>query len=267
MMAAAAEMLVCLPDSAAGCVVREYAQYLRGVLGGRICYEPMLSKEDFSCIRQASTNCDLVVFGEPEQSWLETLLTGQPCIQAADQSSTSFLLARRPRWPIKRLLLILRIEETDEAATTWLARLVQPEKTAVTILPIVPSLPALYRLGNPVQTGLDILLSPNTPSGNYLRYVAQQLKHWQIDGDLHLRQGDPDRQIRDEVAEGAFDLVVIGAEPHGRFYRRLLGELVTPLLRWIDRPLLIARPPFLNNKKVLVKRRRTKELSKEKVCS
>ena len=266
-MAAAAQMLVCLPDSAEGCVVREYAHYLRGVLGGRICYEPMLSKEDVGCIRQASTNCDLIVFGEPQQSWLETLLSGRPCDQAVANSSTSFLLARRPRWPIKRILLVLRIEETDEAATTWLARLVQPGKTAVTILPLVPSLPALYRLGNPVQTGLDVLLSPNTPSGNYLRYVAQQLKHWQIDGNLHLRQGDPDRQIRDEVADGNYDLVLIGAEPYGRLFRALLGEMVKPLLRWIDRPLLIARPPLLNTKKAMAQHRREKKLSKEKVCS
>ena len=262
-MAAAAQMLVCLPDSAEGCVVREYAQYLRGVLGGRICYEPMLSKEDVDCIRQASTNCDLIVFGEPEQSWLETLLTGRPCVQAAAQSSTSFLLARRPRWPIKRILLILRIEETDEAAAAWLAHLVQPGKTAVTILPLVPTIPIMYSLGNRVQTGLDVLLSPNTPSGNYLRYIAQQLKHWQIDGNLHLRQGDPDRQIRDEVAEGDYDLILIGAEPHGRFYRAQLGEMVKPLLCWIDRPLLIARPPLLNTQKMMVQRRKEKKLSKE----
>jgi nucleotide-binding universal stress UspA family protein len=121
----------------------------------------------------------------------------------------------------------------------------------------------MYNLGNRVQTGLDVLLSPNTPSGNYLRYVAQQLKHWQIDGNLHLRQGDPEWQIRDEVAEGNYDLVVIGAEPRGRFYRRLLGELVTPLLRWIDRPLLIARPPLLNTKKAMVQRHREEKLSKE----
>ena len=261
-MAAAAHMLVCLPDSAEGCVVREYAQYLRGVLGGRICYEPMLSKEDVDCIRQASTYCDLIVFGEPEQSWLETLLNGRLCNQAVAKSSTSFLLARRPRWPIRHILLALRIEETDEAAAAWLAHLVQPGKTAVTILPLVPSFPAMYRLRNRVQR-LDLLLSPNAASGNYLRYVAQQLKHWQIDGNLHLHQGDPDRQIRDEVAEGTYDLVVIGAEPRGLFYRRLLGELVTPLLRWIDRPLLFARPPFLNSKKAMVRRRREKKLSKE----
>ena len=241
-MAATAQMLVYLPDSAKGAVVQEYAQYLRGLLGGRICYEPMLSKEDVARIGQASTNCDLIVFGELEQSWLETLLTGRPCKRAIAQSSASFLLARRPRWPIKTILLILRIEGTDKAAADWLARLVQPDETAVTILPLVPSLPAMYSLGNRVQTGLDALLSPNTPAGNYLRYIAQQLEQWQIEGNLHLRQGEPDRQIRDEVMEGNYDLVLIGAEPRGRFYRLLLGELVAPLLRWIDRPLLIAQP-------------------------
>ena len=71
------------------------------------------------------------MFGEPERTWLEMLLTGQPCGQAIAQSSTSFLLARRPRWPIRSILLILRIEKTDEAAVDWLARLAQPGKTAV----------------------------------------------------------------------------------------------------------------------------------------
>ena len=173
MMEAPAQILVCTPESAKGEAVRQYAQYLRGLLGGRICYEPMLSKEDGGHIRQASTNCDLIVFGEPEQSWLETLLTGRSCDRAVANSSTSILLARQPRWPIKHILLVLRIVETDEAAAAWLAHLVQPGETAVTILPLVPSLPVMYSLGNRVQTGLDVLLSPDTPSGNFLRYVAQ----------------------------------------------------------------------------------------------
>ncbi len=244
-MEATSQMLVYTPESAKGDVVREYAQYLRRLLGDQICFEPMISKDGVSHIRLAAANCDLVIFGEPEQSWLETLLTGQPCGQAIAQAPTSFLLARRPRWPIKSILLILRIEKTDEAAVDWLGRLAQPGKTAVTILPIVPSLPAMYRLGNRVQAGLDVLLSPNTPSGRHLRHIAGQLKQWQIESDLHLRQGEPDWQIRDEVAEGKYDLVLIGAEPRGRIYRFLLGELVGPLLCWIDRPLLVAQPPHL----------------------
>jgi len=43
-------------------------------------------------------------------------------------------------------------------------------------------------------------------------------------------------------AKDEYDLVIIAAEPHGRSQRLLLGELMTPLLHWLDRPLLIAKP-------------------------
>jgi nucleotide-binding universal stress UspA family protein len=248
-MEAAGQMLVYLPDSSVCDTVRAYAHYLQGLLGDQICYKPMISNEDVTRIKQAGASCDLIVFGEPEQSWLETLLIGRPVDQVVAQSSTSLLLARQPRWPIKRILLILRIDQTDEAAVCWLARLAQPRVTAVTILPIVPSLPAMYRQGSGVQPGLDVLLSPNTPSGRHLRQLAEQLKQWQIEGDLHLRQGEPDWKIRDEVANKNYDLILIGAEPHGRLYRFLLGELVGPLLSWVDRPLLIARLPQLGMEK------------------
>jgi nucleotide-binding universal stress UspA family protein len=107
----------------------------------------------------------------------------------------------------------------------------------------------MYNVGQHVQVGLDVLLSPNTPSGHYLRHIACQLARLQIEANLRLRQGSPDRQIQDEVAEGNYDLIVIGSEPHGRLYRLLLGEIVTPMLRWIDRPLLIARPPEISARK------------------
>lgn len=241
-MEATSQILVYTPDCDQGDKVQEYARYLRSLLGGEICYEPLTSMGDFSHLGQKQDECDLIILSEPEQPWLQTLLSGWIHTQDIARSPTSVLLARQPRWPIKSILLILRIESTDEAAVAWLNRLAQPGETKVTILPIVPSLPALYRVGNRVQTGLDILLSPNTVSGQQLRSLAQQCLQHQIATDLRLRQGEPDCQIRDEVYERNPDLVLIGAEPFGRFYHLLLGELVAPLLRWIDRPLLIAQP-------------------------
>ena len=39
-----------------------------------------------------------------------------------------------------------------------------------------------------------------------------------------------------------YDLIVIGAESYSRWRRLLMAELVAPLLGWLNRPLLIARP-------------------------
>lgn len=242
MIEATSHILVSTPDSEIGEKVREYALYLHDLIGEEICYEPLTSMGDFSSLGHEQAQCDLIILSEPEQPWLQTLLTGWIHNQDIARSPTSVLLARQPRWPIKNILLILRIESTDEAAVAWLNRLAKPGQTKVTILPIVPSLPALYRVGNRVQTGLDILLSPNTVSGQQLRSLAQQCLQHQIETEIRLRQGEPDSQIRDEVYERNPDLVLIGAEPFGRFYHLLLGELVAPLLRWIDRPLLIAQP-------------------------
>jgi nucleotide-binding universal stress UspA family protein len=108
----------------------------------------------------------------------------------------------------------------------------------------------MYNLGNRLQTGLDVLLSPNTPSGQQLRRIAQRLTRWQIESDLRLRQGEPDCQVREEVADGNYDLIIVGAEPYGRLHRLLPDELVGPLLRWVNRPLLIARPIHIGTREI-----------------
>ena len=38
------------------------------------------------------------------------------------------------------------------------------------------------------------------------------------------------------------DLIVIAADPGDWWMRRLLRELIKPLLRWIDRPVLVTKP-------------------------
>ena len=222
--------------------LQAFAHYLRDLLGSEICYEPAISGGNDGYLGLKQAKCDLIVLGEPKQPWLKTLLSGWVHAQDIARSPSSILLAREPRWPIKHILLILRIERTDEASVAWLSRLARPGETTVTILPIVPSLPSFYRVGKNVQTGLDVLLSPNTISGQKLRCLAQRCMQQNIDTQIRLRQGEPNRQIQDEVEERDPDLVLIGAEPYGRFYHLLLGEQVAPLLRWIDRPLLIAQP-------------------------
>ncbi|HID52946.1 MAG TPA: hypothetical protein EYP41_13055 [Anaerolineae bacterium] len=233
MMEAEARLLVCMPETGKGGAVTAYAGYLRDLLGGQVNDTWLAAQKDKACLKQ--TDCDLIVCGELEQSCLEQVWAGQP--------PASLLWARRPRWPIQNILLILRFEETDNAAVEWLERLALASSAAVTVLPIVPSLPAMHRLGNRIQTGLDLLLSANTPAGRRVRRLARRMAGWQISSGLRLRQGEPEQQIREEVAEGNYDLIVIGAEPgHGRSHHFQSGELVGPLLRWVERPLLIARP-------------------------
>jgi nucleotide-binding universal stress UspA family protein len=74
-----------------------------------------------------------------------------------------------------------------------------------------------------------------------MRQVAQQLVNGQIEGTLRLRQGWPEWEIRREVVEGRFDLLVIAAAPQDRIRRWTLGDLATSLVRTVNRSILVTK--------------------------
>ncbi|HET6443097.1 MAG TPA: universal stress protein [candidate division Zixibacteria bacterium] len=222
--------------------MRAYADYLCGLVQGQISYLDIPAKGSIRHIKKEVGDCDLIVFGEPKRSLLKRLLSGRPCHEAVNEAPVSILVTSRPRWPIQTILLIVQVEETDEAAVDWVGRLAQPSDAKVTILPVLSSFPSVYVPASSEESALGEILSPNTQPGRQLRCLSKRLAQWQIESTLRIRQGEPEWQIHWEVLEGDYDLIVIGAEFSDRWRRLLLGELVAPMLAWLNRPLLIARP-------------------------
>ena len=170
-MKAMDRLLVCFPNSADGVAVQVYARHMHELLGGQISYLPIRTEDDVARIEQASCECDLIIYGEPKQSYLRRLMTRRLGCQAIIRLPTSLLVIRQSRWPIRTILLIVRVEETDEAAVEWVARLARPSGAKVTILPILDSFPSVYALACSEETALGELLSPNTQPGQQLRCV------------------------------------------------------------------------------------------------
>lgn len=245
-VAAIDALLVCAQASPIADEVWVYAQRMGDLLGAHVSLFQTVAATGVSLDALAEevgrAGYDLVILGEPHQSLVERLLSGPAGRRVADRVPTSLLVARRPRWPLRRMLLVMRGEETDDEAVDWMVRLAQPSSAAVTVLAVVPPLPAMYHDMARMEQGLAALLATDTALGRQMRRVARRLVNWEIEGTLRLRQGPPDWQIRREVAEGDYDLIAIAAEPHGPWLRRLLGEVIGPLLRCADRPVLIAKP-------------------------
>jgi nucleotide-binding universal stress UspA family protein len=103
-------------------------------------------------------------------------------------------------------------------------------------------MPAAYDHVTRMQAGIAQWLATDTAFGRQLRRIAQHLVDWETRATLRFRQGSAESQIQREAAEGDYDLIVIAADPPCWWMRRLLGELVTPLLRSACQPVLIARP-------------------------
>jgi len=224
--------------------VTRYAQRIGKLIDGRLTrLQPDPTHADFKAlVEKAGCDQDLVIFGEPDQSLIQRILAGPSGCKAAERLPTSVLIARQPRWPLRRILLITRGYASDNMAVDWLVRLAQPTRAKTTVLALVPALPGMYqRAATAMPHGLADWLSTDTPLGHQLRRIARQLVNWDIEGRLHFRQGTPNEQIQLELAGGDYDLMVMAADPDDWWQRRLLGEVVSPLLHKADRPVLIAK--------------------------
>lgn len=160
-----------------------------------------------------------------------------------DTLPLSQLIVTNPQWPIKKLLLIVRNESCDESAIQWALKIAKPTGSSVTVLPITMPIPGVYRLGAKLEPNLVNLLSSETELGKKLRRISQLLVEGEIEGTLKLREEPAYWQIRWEVLDGDYDMLIMGREPRNPFMRNMLGELVKPLLSWIDRPILITKSP------------------------
>jgi nucleotide-binding universal stress UspA family protein len=217
-----------------------YAEYVGDLLSACLDYVPG-EHALHALIETARHDYELVICGESDQSFIDRLLRGAPGRRALDRLPTSLLFVRRPHWSLRGLLLVVQGEASDDDATDWVLRLAGSSGAAVTVLAVVPPVPAMYHGLSRLEGGLAELLTADTALGRQMRRVARRLVDSGIEGKLHLRQGAPVWEVRREAAEGGYDLVAVAAAPKSGLRRWLLGELAIPLLRVIDRPMLIAR--------------------------
>lgn len=187
---------------------------------------------------------DLLLYWEPKRPCWQRWFGICPALRLVEKAPSPVLVMRQAHqhraWSLKRILLILRAHPSDEAAIEWVQRLATAAHADVHVLPIIPPIPAMYRYGQiPLQA--EVVLSPSTYSGAQLRRLATLCQQWGVHGELLLKDNEPDRRMAWAADSSDCDLIVISEEPYSWLQRRLLGELVRPLLRHINRPILIAR--------------------------
>lgn len=184
----------------------------------------------------------LILLNSPRPAWWQRLSAPR----ALDKLFGSVLFVRRPRWPLRHILFIVREGEAgnaalpDEAALSWVEKLTAPAWTKVTLLS-VRSLPFLWPREGLLPPALDVLLDPEQSGQTALHACMDRLRQLGIQGNVCWRPGAPLEQIRREVRAGQPDLIVVGAEPFSRWQRWRSGGVVGSLLGWADRPVLVAR--------------------------
>lgn len=159
-----------------------------------------------------------------------------PALLEDNSSAPAVLLACRPRWPLRRLLLIVRGDAVDDAALAWAVRLAAAGDVVTTALMIAPH--ATPSTALPAPNGVSDLLSPNNAVGRRMQHAAQRLAAMHLDAVLHLRQGAPDQIIRQELIAAPYDLAIAGVAVRGVDVQWRLRPLLHRLWSDLNCPLL-----------------------------
>lgn len=221
-----------------------FARYVGQLLDASLSLERPPSREDWTdktWVKHATSNCALSLAHTPDVTPGQRWRIGSSGRWSAEKSASSTLLIRNPRWPFRRLLLIMRNEKSDDGAAAWALRLARESGADITVLPVVPSPPNFLRVSDNLDMLLTDLLTSTTPFGEKLRRLMTQLDMSHICYELRLQRGTPEWQIAQALDEGDYELVVTGVEEHHWLSRWVVGEIIAPLLRWLDRPILLAK--------------------------
>jgi nucleotide-binding universal stress UspA family protein len=223
----------------------DYGQAFAGLLGAQLA--PLSTAEEVEAVagEGGHARCDLVLFGKRSHPLIHRLLSRPPAgALAAKEGAAPFalLVARQPRWPIRRILVAICGDSTDDGAEDWTLRLARASGAAVTVLAVVPPVPAMYRGLSRMEEGVAGLLATDTALGRQMHKTARRLTACEVDCTLCLRQGVPDQEIYRELCEGDHDLIVMATRPCPWWRRQLHGDPICSLLSWVDRPVLLAEP-------------------------
>lgn len=228
-----------LPHNGVSTAVRAYCANLSALLQGEMV-EIAAAPADFERhFKRLARDQDLVLVALPKQHALRRLLFGRVGQRAVCRTSTSVLVIKKPSWPIRRILLVLRVEPQEALAIDWAATFIHLTGAGLTIQPVIPQQPLIYGSGSRLQISVDSLLTPGTPCGEQLRSLLDHLQARHLQGTLRVRQGDPVWQVCREIDSGDHDLVIIGAQPTGHLRRWFTSAFLEELTSMANRPLLI----------------------------
>jgi len=168
---------------------------------------------------------DCVVLGSHEQSYLRGLMLGAVHAKILHSAQQPVLIVRQFR-EIRRVLVVYRGSDTDDAALRFTAQLLKHKKAEITLL--------------------HVQETPQGESDEYARSSlqkgAQILREFEYEPLTKMVKGEFVEEILKDVAVERYDLVVLGAYGHKQpRYLKLISDEALNLARLTTRPILVYR--------------------------
>ncbi len=168
---------------------------------------------------------DMIVLGSHEESAVKGLLLGAVHAKILHNANQPILIVRQFR-EIKRVLVVYRGSETDDAALRFIGPVLSPKRPELTLLHVQ-------------ETG-------KSESDEFARASLQKgariLREFDYEPITKVTRGEFVEGILRDVAVHRYDLVVLGAYGHKRpKYLKLISDEALNLARLTTRPILVFR--------------------------
>jgi hypothetical protein len=227
------------PDGALDPANQDYINYLVRQFNARLIqvHSPGITRQGLAGIAYTpeEQTADLVIF--PNLPCPAVSLAA-PERKLAQSCSSSILAIHQPRWPIRKILLVLQDNPADDCAIDWAVRTALFCQSTLSVLPVLPPAPLVYA---GMQNQLLGLLDSHTRLGDHLRKVAHRLAANEIPGSIKLRNEPPDQQIFAEVEQENYDLIIVGLMIPGGLQKIACPDLALSALSLGSTPILISK--------------------------
>jgi nucleotide-binding universal stress UspA family protein len=186
---------------------------------------------DALCAECEAGAYDLLIAAPAGRSRLERLVRGSRIGHMVHSINTSVLIARQAPPVIRRILVGVGTAEhalVDVRVAMRIARAFQAE---VTVLHVMSQVPLMFTGLDHVRLELDAYLKSGLPGTPILAAARQIMADAGLKPAIHLREGLVRDEIMHQVAEGDYDLVVIGAHTGEGWMSLLLDDIANHIVR------------------------------------
>ncbi|MFQ5950755.1 MAG: universal stress protein [Candidatus Geothermarchaeales archaeon] len=199
-------------------------------------------------LKESKEGYDLVIFERKEETFRHGILSGvaeavrgPPVVRILESSGAPVLRIVQESKALEKILILVDGSEGSFWAVEDGKEIAKLAGAEVTVLTVVPPLPAFFTGLEEMEEHVEEMLHTRTTEARTLRRAVRMLVKLGVEARLKIRHGDALEEILEEIGSGYYDLGVLGTRRLVSRTRYILGSIAQEILSQTKMPLLLVK--------------------------
>lgn len=191
--------------------------------------------------RARETNYDLVVIGAVRKQRRGAFCMSAKAYEIIRKVTPPVMIVTGSICPPKRILVCSGGKPYIENAIQLTGQIARGLGAAVSILHVLPELPAIYGQLGRFHEDAEALLKSNSELGVNLRHARELLQQMNVEAAVRIRFGPVIEEILRDIRENSYELVVTGSAQHPTLSTYVLGDVTREIVNHANCAVLVVR--------------------------